>query len=163
LAPGSLLEARDLGLEELAPDENDPASRRSRPANLSLGDDVSLEEMEREHIARVVARAPSIEAASRTLAIDATTLPRKRQRYALLLSLSGDGARARQELATERRRFDAALRQLEEELTTDEDERASARALRGYVAAYRARGDAIIALDGVAPARELYRRDAAPL
>jgi NtrC-family two-component system response regulator AlgB len=80
LAPSSVLEPRDLGLEE---PESDPISRRSRPANLALGDDVSLEEMEREHIARVVARAPSIEAASRTLAIDATTLQRKRKRYGL--------------------------------------------------------------------------------
>jgi NtrC-family two-component system response regulator AlgB len=39
--------------------------------------------MEREHIARIVARAPSLESAARTLGIDATTLQRKRKRYGL--------------------------------------------------------------------------------
>jgi NtrC-family two-component system response regulator AlgB len=73
LAPARVLEARDLGL----PDETGPARA---PA---LGDDVSLEEIEREHIARVVARAPSFEAAARTLGIDVTTLQRKRKRYGL--------------------------------------------------------------------------------
>jgi NtrC-family two-component system response regulator AlgB len=50
---------------------------------IALGDDVSLEELEREHIARVVARAPSFEAGARILGIDVTTLQRKRKRYGL--------------------------------------------------------------------------------
>jgi NtrC-family two-component system response regulator AlgB len=49
----------------------------------SLGGDFSLEEIEREHIARVVAQAPSFEAAARILRIDPTTLQRKRKRYGL--------------------------------------------------------------------------------
>ena len=80
LAPSRVLEPADLGIED---SELDPMSRRSRPSNVALGDEVSLEEIEREHIARVIARSPSLEAAARTLSIDATTLQRKRKRYGL--------------------------------------------------------------------------------
>jgi NtrC-family two-component system response regulator AlgB len=69
LCPASVIEAADLGL---AP---------ARPPGLELGADVSLEDIEREHIARVVARAESFEAAARTLGIDVTTLQRKRKKY----------------------------------------------------------------------------------
>ena len=48
-----------------------------------VGAPVSIEALEREHIARVVARSPSLEAAARILDIDATTLQRKRKRYGL--------------------------------------------------------------------------------
>ena len=48
-----------------------------------VGAPVSLESLEREHIARVVAQSPSLEAAARMLDIDATTLQRKRKRYGL--------------------------------------------------------------------------------
>jgi NtrC-family two-component system response regulator AlgB len=82
LSPSPVLEPEDLGLPslELPESGSDPAPR-GRPA--VLGGDVSLEEIEREHIARVVARAPSFEAAARILGIDATTLQRKRKRYGL--------------------------------------------------------------------------------
>ncbi|VTS01834.1 chemotaxis protein : Two component, sigma54 specific, transcriptional regulator, Fis family OS=Isosphaera pallida (strain ATCC 43644 / DSM 9630 / IS1B) GN=Isop_2814 PE=4 SV=1: Response_reg: Sigma54_activat: HTH_8 [Gemmata massiliana] len=69
LCPAAVIEAADLGL---AP---------ARGPGLELGADVSLEEIEREHIARVVARAGSFEAAARVLGIDVTTLQRKRKRY----------------------------------------------------------------------------------
>jgi NtrC-family two-component system response regulator AlgB len=75
LATGAAIAPGDLGLCGAS----SPASR----AAVALGDDVSLEELEREHIARVVARAPTLEAAARTLGIDATTLQRKRKRYGL--------------------------------------------------------------------------------
>ena len=78
LAPSRVLEPEDLGLED-----PDPVPGRARSASVTLGDDISLAEMEREHIARVVARAPTLEAAARTLVIDATTLQRKRKRYGL--------------------------------------------------------------------------------
>jgi NtrC-family two-component system response regulator AlgB len=72
LTPAAVVEPADLGLPEV------PAGRA-----VVLGGDVSLEEVEREHLARVVARAPSFEAAARTLGIDVTTLQRKRKRYGL--------------------------------------------------------------------------------
>jgi NtrC-family two-component system response regulator AlgB len=76
LSPSRVLEPEDLGL---------PAdASHARPlASIALGDDVSLEAVEREHIARVVARAASFEAAARLLGIDVTTLQRKRKRYGL--------------------------------------------------------------------------------
>jgi NtrC-family two-component system response regulator AlgB len=90
LTPASVIEPEDLGLPaETAPQvpESVPqvpgAAARGRSATPALGGDVSLEEIEREHIARVVARAPSFEAAARILGIDATTLQRKRKRYGL--------------------------------------------------------------------------------
>ena len=46
-----------------------------------LGGDFSLEEIEREHISRVVAKAPTLEDASAILKIDASTLWRKRKKY----------------------------------------------------------------------------------
>ncbi|MCS6866061.1 MAG: sigma-54 dependent transcriptional regulator [Gemmataceae bacterium] len=72
LCPACVIEAQDLGL--LAPRSS---------ATVELGADVSLETLEREHIARVVARAGSYEAAARILGIDVTTLQRKRKRYGL--------------------------------------------------------------------------------
>jgi len=77
LVPAMILEPSDLGI----PLEVGGAGR-VRLGSI-LGTDVSLEAVEREHIARVVARAPSLEAASRTLEIDATTLQRKRKKYGL--------------------------------------------------------------------------------
>ena len=75
LAPARVIEAADLGLP--------PGGAEVGHARVALGEDVTLEELEREHIARVVARAPSFEAAARTLGIDVTTLQRKRKRYGL--------------------------------------------------------------------------------
>jgi len=75
LTPAAIIEAADLGLT--------PGMEGSGSAGAALGADVSLEELEREHIARVVARAPSFEAAARILGIDVTTLQRKRKRYGL--------------------------------------------------------------------------------
>ena len=48
-----------------------------------LGQDFSIEEIEREHIAQVVTRVASFEEAARILSIDPTTLQRKRKRYGL--------------------------------------------------------------------------------
>jgi two-component system, NtrC family, response regulator AlgB len=78
LAAGPVIDAADLGI----PGGHAPSSRGAGPA-VALGADVTIEELEREHIARVVARAPTLEAAARTLGIDATTLQRKRKRYGL--------------------------------------------------------------------------------
>jgi NtrC-family two-component system response regulator AlgB len=86
LSPADTIEAADLGLagRVQGPDEN--ASEQVGPGSpipIALGDDVSIEAIEREHIARVVARAPSFESAARILNIDTTTLHRKRKRYGL--------------------------------------------------------------------------------
>ncbi|HVX14428.1 MAG TPA: sigma-54 dependent transcriptional regulator [Pirellulales bacterium] len=82
LSPANLIEPTDLGLPDTNGNgmERDATSTRTR---IGLGDDVSLEEIEREHLARVVAKAASFEAAARTLGIDVTTLQRKRKRYGL--------------------------------------------------------------------------------
>jgi NtrC-family two-component system response regulator AlgB len=83
LAHTNRLEPADLGLSP-APGESDGGtSVAPRVGPVSLGGDFSLEDVEREHIARVVARSPSLEASARLLGIDPTTLQRKRKRYGL--------------------------------------------------------------------------------
>jgi NtrC-family two-component system response regulator AlgB len=47
----------------------------------ALGDDVTLDDVEKEHIRRVLLRASSLEDAARILGIDPSTLWRKRKRY----------------------------------------------------------------------------------
>jgi len=80
LAPATILEPEDLGL----PGDLVPRAVETGTTSVPvLGGEVALEEIEREHIARVVARAPSFEAAARILGIDITTLQRKRKRYGL--------------------------------------------------------------------------------
>jgi NtrC-family two-component system response regulator AlgB len=87
LSPASVLELQDLGLQTTAPGEFE--QRAPGPAGSSnggapvLGEDFSIEEIEREHIAQVVTRVASFEAAARVLGIDPTTLQRKRKRYGL--------------------------------------------------------------------------------
>ncbi|MBX3162070.1 MAG: sigma-54-dependent Fis family transcriptional regulator [Deltaproteobacteria bacterium] len=73
LAPGPQLEPEDLGIVVDGKPSRTPV----------LGGDVTIEELEIEHIARVIARAPSLEAAARILGIDPTTLQRKRKRHGL--------------------------------------------------------------------------------
>jgi NtrC-family two-component system response regulator AlgB len=80
LTPGPLIEPDDLGIPP-APDS--PASVLPSGAAVAVGADLSLEALEREHIARIIARAPTLEAAARVLGIDSTTLQRKRKRYGL--------------------------------------------------------------------------------
>jgi NtrC-family two-component system response regulator AlgB len=46
-----------------------------------LGGDYSVEDIEREHILRVIARAPTLEEAAKILGIESSTLWRKRKRY----------------------------------------------------------------------------------
>ena len=78
LAARDVLELADLGLPAVAPSDADSLSEVTQ-----VGAFVSIESLEREHIARVIARSPSLEAAARILDIDATTLQRKRKRYGL--------------------------------------------------------------------------------
>jgi two-component system, NtrC family, response regulator AlgB len=90
LMPSTIVEPEDLGLRSDVRDfpygKNTTTatdSMRGRLVPLVLGEDCAIEEIEREHIARVVARAPSFEAAAQILGIDPTTLQRKRKRYGL--------------------------------------------------------------------------------
>ncbi len=73
LAPGPMLEPEDIGIID---------ERRVTRAPI-LGGNVTIEELEIEHIARVISRAPSLEVAARILGIDPTTLQRKRKRHGL--------------------------------------------------------------------------------
>ncbi len=79
LSTGPSLDAASLGLSPAAPTDGDNGTN----APPAIGDDVTLQDLEKEHIARVVARAPSLEAAARKLGIDPSTLQRKRKRYGL--------------------------------------------------------------------------------
>jgi two-component system, NtrC family, response regulator AlgB len=75
LGASTVIEPVDLGLLEI---------ERATPPGVALGSPVTLDELEREHIARVVLHSPTLEAAARVLGIDATTLQRKRKRYGLV-------------------------------------------------------------------------------
>ena len=82
LTPASVIEPEDLGLPERS-DGTGELSASSRSPIPMLGGNFSIAQVEREHIARVVARLPSFDAAAQVLDIDATTLQRKRKRYGL--------------------------------------------------------------------------------
>jgi NtrC-family two-component system response regulator AlgB len=71
-----LMEGQVLGASHL------PSKVAAAPeAGPRLGDDTTLDELEKEHIRRVLLRAGSLEEAARILGIDPSTLWRKRKRY----------------------------------------------------------------------------------
>ena len=72
LAPGDKIDVNDF------PD----SLRGSQPSGAIIGNRVSLEELEREHILRVIEIASSMDEAAQILGIDPATLYRKRKRYA---------------------------------------------------------------------------------
>jgi NtrC-family two-component system response regulator AlgB len=65
-------------------DMNDfPESLRgTQPSGAAIGNRVTLEELEREHILRIIEIASSMDEAAQILGIDPATLYRKRKRYA---------------------------------------------------------------------------------
>jgi NtrC-family two-component system response regulator AlgB len=67
--------ARVLGPEVV------PGQQPAAFAGPCVGGDVTLDDLEREHIQRVIDRAPTLEEAARILGIDSSTLWRKRRRY----------------------------------------------------------------------------------
>ncbi|MCX7050026.1 MAG: sigma-54 dependent transcriptional regulator [Candidatus Sumerlaeota bacterium] len=56
-------------------------SGQPESSGLSLGGDNSIEEVEREHILRVIARSATLEDAAKILGLDPSTLWRKRKKY----------------------------------------------------------------------------------
>jgi NtrC-family two-component system response regulator AlgB len=72
LAPGEKIDLNDF------PD----TLRGSQPSGAIIGNRVSLEELEREHIMRIIEIASSMDEAAQILGIDPATLYRKRKRYA---------------------------------------------------------------------------------
>ena len=72
ICPGEWVELAHLGMS--APTTN------SAPR---VGADLSLEELEKAHIAAVLANSETLDQAARTLGIDASTLYRKRKQYNL--------------------------------------------------------------------------------
>ena len=88
----------------------------------------------------------------------------EREDDALLLFLSGDVEKARRELTAERRRggdgFDKLLGRLQD---GEDDERATAAALRQQIDRYRAAGDQLLSRAGQAGGLEAYHRKVNPL
>jgi NtrC-family two-component system response regulator AlgB len=88
--PGNIRELRNV-MERVAilwPGQTvEPAAFPERirgnavPETPAVGGDYTLEQIEREHILRVLSRAPTVDEAARILGIDASTLWRKRKRY----------------------------------------------------------------------------------
>lgn len=75
LSPASIIEPTDLGM-------GSPSSNTASD-EMRLGSEVSLEEIEREHIARVLSHCSSFESAAKVLGIDVSTLQRKRKKYGI--------------------------------------------------------------------------------
>jgi NtrC-family two-component system response regulator AlgB len=73
LAPGSM-----IGLSDLPENVAHP-----RPAEISVGARVSLDELESEHIRQVLATSRNLDDAATTLGIDPATLYRKRTKLGL--------------------------------------------------------------------------------
>jgi NtrC-family two-component system response regulator AlgB len=68
----------------IAPDDlPDSLFRESNELLAGIPHSASLEEMEREHIARVLSESTTLDEAAETLGINATTLWRKRKRYGI--------------------------------------------------------------------------------
>jgi two-component system, NtrC family, response regulator AlgB len=70
LSPGQLLEP-----------ESFPERIAALPTSPVLGGDFTAEEIDREHVLRVLARAPTLEDAARILGVDVSTLWRKRKKW----------------------------------------------------------------------------------
>lgn len=76
-----LAEGPEIGLADL-PDRI-ARSRDAESNTVDLGGRVDLERIEAEHIRRVIASAPSLDAAAKILGVDPSTLFRKRKRYGI--------------------------------------------------------------------------------
>jgi two-component system, NtrC family, response regulator AlgB len=79
-ATGRLLGVEDLPGRIIVSDSGTPAGTA---ASVAVGEPVTLEELEAEHIRLILARTPSREDAARILGIDPSTLYRKRKQLGL--------------------------------------------------------------------------------
>ncbi len=86
--PGNVRELRNaieraliLASGQVLEPESFPERIASQPTTPVLGGDFTAEEIEREHVLRVLARAPTLEDAARILGVDASTLWRKRRKW----------------------------------------------------------------------------------
>jgi NtrC-family two-component system response regulator AlgB len=88
--PGNLRELRNVieravilaSSEKIDVNDFPDNLRGSQPSGAVIGNRVSLEELEREHILRIIEIASNMEEAAQILGIDPATLYRKRKRYA---------------------------------------------------------------------------------
>jgi NtrC-family two-component system response regulator AlgB len=88
--PGNLRELRNVieraviltNAEKIDVNDFPDTLRGSQPTGAMIGNRVSLEELEREHIMRIIEIASSMDEAAQILGIDPATLYRKRKRYA---------------------------------------------------------------------------------
>ena len=77
---GAILAADpEVGLADLPAAVGQPGSA----VRIEIGGTVSIDDLEREHIRRVLARVASLDEAAAVLGIDPSTLYRKRKRYGL--------------------------------------------------------------------------------
>ena len=77
LAGGSQIELDDL------PEKMSESVGRAVLRELEVGSAISLEELENEHLRRIIANAPTMEEAAQTLGIDPATLYRKRKKLGI--------------------------------------------------------------------------------
>ena len=77
-----LSNGRQIELPDL-PDRFSRSPDNTQVSTLQLGGNVSLEELENDHIRQVLLKATSLEGAAQTLGIDTTTLYRKRKKLGL--------------------------------------------------------------------------------
>src|SRR5690606_22425523 len=75
LAKGETVRLDDLGVA--------PVEMGGSNGRLRAGDDITVDELERAHIEAILGSATSLDAAAKTLGIDASTLYRKRKRYGI--------------------------------------------------------------------------------
>jgi NtrC-family two-component system response regulator AlgB len=88
--PGNLRELRNVieraviltKQEKIDVNDFPDTLRGAQPSGAIIGNRVSLDELEREHIMRIVEIASSMDEAAQILGIDPATLYRKRKRYA---------------------------------------------------------------------------------
>jgi two-component system, NtrC family, response regulator AlgB len=86
--PGNVRELRNaveraliLAPGQVLGPESFPERIAAHASGPTLGGDFTLDEVEREHLVRVLSRAPTLEDAARILGIDTSTLWRKRKKY----------------------------------------------------------------------------------